>query len=83
MHRLSKRLRTPKGVEKMFLGFLSFIDHTEQQIPRPKNKTRKKAYYSEKKIRHTVKTHLMVNNQGVIIHKTKHKKGHRHDYDIY
>ena len=25
----------------------------------------------------------MVNNRGVIIHKTKHKKGHRHDYDIY
>ena len=25
----------------------------------------------------------MVNNQGVIIHKTGHKKGERHDYDIY
>ncbi len=25
----------------------------------------------------------MVNNQGIIIHKTKHKKGKRHDYDIY
>ena len=25
----------------------------------------------------------MVNNCGIIIHKTKHKKGHRHDYDIY
>ena len=67
----------------MFPGFLSFIDCTEQQIPRPKNKTRRKAYYSGKKKRHTVKTQLMVNNQGVIIHKTKHKKGHRHDYDIH
>ena len=25
----------------------------------------------------------MVNNQGLIIHKTNHKKGKRHDYDIY
>ena len=25
----------------------------------------------------------MVNNQGIIIHKTGHKKGKRHDYDIY
>ena len=25
----------------------------------------------------------MVNNHGLIIHKTKHKKGRRHDYDIY
>ena len=40
-------------------------------------------YYSGKKKRHTVKTQLMVNNHGLIIHKTKHKKGKRHDYDIY
>ena len=25
----------------------------------------------------------MVNNYGIIIHKTKHKKGHRHDYNTY
>ncbi len=25
----------------------------------------------------------MVNNQGIIIHKTDHKKGRRYDYDIY
>jgi len=25
----------------------------------------------------------MVNNRGFIIHKTGHKKGRRHDYDIY
>ena len=40
-------------------------------------------YYSGKKKRHTVKTQLMVNNKGLIIHKTGHKKGNRHDYDIY
>ena len=39
--------------------------------------------YSGKKKRHTVKTQLMVNNHGIIIHKTDHKKGRRHDYDIY
>ena len=83
MHRLSKRLRTPKEVEKCFPGFLSFTDCAEQHIPRPKNKTRRKAYYSGKKKIHAVKTQLMVNNQGIIIHKTGHKKGKRHDYDIY
>ncbi len=25
----------------------------------------------------------MVNNHGIIIHKVNHKKGRRHDYDIY
>ena len=68
----------------MFPGFLSFIDCTEQQIQsRPENKTRRKACYSGKRKRHTVKTQLMVNNQGLIIHKTGHKKGNRHDYGIY
>ena len=38
MHRLSKRLRTPEEFEKIFPGFLSFIDCTKQQIPRPENK---------------------------------------------
>ena len=83
MHRLSKRLRTPEEVEMHFPGFIAFTDCTEQQMPRPKTKTRRKTYYSGKKKRHTVKTQLMVNNQGLIIHKTGHKKGKRHDYDTY
>jgi hypothetical protein len=57
--------------------------YVEQQIPRPADKQRKKAYYSGKKKRHTVKNQLVVNNQGYIIHKANHKKGRRHDYDIY
>ena len=83
MHKTTKRLRTPEEVERHFPGFLSFTDCTEQQMPRPENKRRRKMYYSGKKKRHTVKTQLMVNNQGLIIHKTGHKKGQRHDYDIY
>jgi hypothetical protein len=80
----TKRLKTIEEVEKYFPGFLAFIDSTEQQqIPRPVDNRRRKMYYSGKKKRHTVKTQLMVNNQGIIIHKTDHKKGRRHDYDIY
>ena len=37
-------------------------------------------YYSGKKKRHVVKTQLMVNNHGLIIHKVGYKKGRRHDY---
>lgn len=83
MYKTTKRLRTPEEVERHFPGFLAFTDCTEQQIPRPKSKRRRKAYYSGKKKRHTVKTQLMVNTQGLVIHKTGHKKGRRHDYDIY
>ena len=85
IYKLTKRLQTPEEVEQCFpAGFLAFIDSTtEQQIPRPVNNRRRKAYYSGKKKRHVVKAQLMVNNSGIIIHKTANKKGCRHDYDIY
>jgi hypothetical protein len=78
-----KRLKTPEEVEKYFPGFLAFTDCTEQQIPRPIDKERRKMYYSGKKKRHIIKNQIMVNNRGYIIHKANHKKGKRHDYDVY
>ena len=83
IYNITKRLRTPDEVEKYFPGFLAFIDSTEQQIPRPKNKRKRKSYYSGKKKRHTVKNQFMVNNRGYILDKVAHKEGRRHDYDVY
>jgi hypothetical protein len=83
IHNITKRLKTPEEVEQYFPDFLTFIDSTEQQIPRSKNKRKRKAYYSGKKKRHSVKTQLVVNNFGIIIHKLGYKRGRRHDYDIY
>jgi hypothetical protein len=80
---ITKRLKTPEDVEMYFPGFLTSIDSTEQQIPRPVNKESRKMYYSGKKKRHTVKNQIMVNNRGYIIHKLGHKKERRDDYDIY
>src|SRR3954452_3951698 len=80
---ITKRLKTPEEVEQYFPGFLAFIDSTEQQIPRPVDKRRHMVYYSGKKKRHVVKTQVMVNNRGFIVHKLGYKKGRRHDYDIY
>ncbi len=82
-NRFTKRLRALEEVEKYFPGLMYFTDCTEQQIPRPRDKNRGRMIYSGKKKRHTIKTQVMVNNRGLIIHKTKHKKGKRHDYDIY
>ncbi len=81
----TKRLKTPEKVEKYFPGFpLAFIDSTEQQIPKPVDKRRRKAYYSGKKKRHTiVKNQITVNDRGYILHKATHKKGRKHDYDVY
>src|SRR4051794_25945520 len=78
IYRITKRLRTPEEVEQYFpAGFLAFIDSTEQQIPRPVYKIRRDAYYSGKKKRHTIKKQIIVNNRGIIIHKTGLKKGRR------
>lgn len=83
IYNITKRLKTPDEVERYFPGFLSFIDSTEQQIPRPVDKNRRKTFYSGKKKKHGIKSQFMVNTHGLIIHKTDHKKGSRHDYDIY
>ncbi len=83
-YNITKRLKTPEAVEKYFPGFLAFIDCTEQQIPRPVDKERRKIFYSGKKKRHTiVKNQITVNNRGYILHKVGYKKGRKHDYDVY
>jgi len=81
--RTRRRARTIDEVEENFPGFKAFIDTTEQEIPRPKNKRKRKSYYSGKKKKHTIKTQYMVNNEGLILHKTGHKSGRKHDYYIY
>jgi hypothetical protein len=67
----------------MFSGFEAFVDATEQEIPRPKNKRKRKTHYSGKKKKHAVKTQLTVNKQGLIVHKSPHAKGSTHDYALY
>ena len=80
----ARRARTIEEVELYFPGFKAFIDGTEQEIPRPKKDAKKrKTHYSGKKKRHTVKTQLTVNSNGLILHRTNHARGRRHDLDIY
>jgi hypothetical protein len=84
LYKITKRLKTKEEVEQYFPGFLAFIDTTEQPIPRPENRIRRKLYYSGKKKKHTVKNLYMINNEKIILYKTKHKQvGRRHDYKIY
>ncbi len=82
-YQITKRLKTPEEVEEYFPGFIAFTDCTEQQIPRPVDRERKKIFYSGKKKRHTIKNQITVNNRGYILHKIGYKKGRKHDYDVY
>jgi len=79
----TKRIHDLDELLKLYPEMKAFIDTTEQEIPRPKNKRRRKNYYSGKKKKHTVKTQIMVNKKGLILHKTKHRKGKQHDYDLF
>jgi hypothetical protein len=78
-----KRLQTVDEVEAVFPGFKAFLDATEQEIPRPHGKRKQKTHYSGKRKKHTVKTQLTVNKEGLIVHKTSHVKGSMHDYTLY
>jgi len=70
-------------VERYFPGFKAFVDATEQEIPRPKDATKRRTHYSGKRKMHTVKTQLTVNGDGLIVHKAPHARGRRHDLAIY
>ena len=84
LYNITRRLRTVEEVKKYFPEFKAFIDVTEQEIQRPKDKNKKRNYYSGKKKKHTVKTKYMVNKEGKILHKSRHhKKGRQHDYTVY
>lgn len=78
-----RKLETVDEIEVLFPGFKAFLDATEQEIPRPKGKRKRKTHYSGKRKKHTVKTQLTVNKQGLIVHKTAHVKGSMHDYTLY
>ncbi len=83
MHKKIRRIGNMNELLKYFPEMKAFIDATEQKIPRPKNKKRRKNYYSGKKKKHTVKTQIMTNKRGIILHKTKHVHGKTHDYELF
>lgn len=83
VHQKARRLRTLDEIKELFPGFKAFLDATEQEIPRPKNKRKRKTHYSGKKKRHTVKTQITVNKAGLIVHKTRHARGSKHDYALF
>ena len=83
IHQRAGRLGTLDDLEALFPGFKAFLDATEQEIPRPRDKAKRRTHYSGKKKRHTVKTQITVNAEGLILHKTPHARGSRHDYALF
>ena len=63
-HDKVRKLQTVDEIEAMFPGFEAFLDATEQEIPRPHSKRKRKTHYSGKRKKHTIKTQLTVNKQA-------------------
>ncbi len=78
----SKKINDIQQFQEFFPELIAITDGTEQQIPRPKNKKKRKTHYSGKKKRHTVKNQITINLKGEIIHKPPHSPGRRNDYGI-
>ena len=56
------------------------VDCTEQPIQRPTKKQRR--YYSGKKKQHTLKTEIIMNQKGKIVHISKPHAGSIHDFTV-
>ena len=69
---------------EFFPELIAITDGTEQPIPRPKNKKKRKTHYSGKKKKHTVQNQITVNlDRVIIIYKSTHSSSSHHDYKIY
>lgn len=79
----AKKATTIQELEQYFPELKAIVDTSEQQIPRPKDRHKKKTHYSGKKKRHTVKNQYTVNLSGEIIHKPPHSPGRHHDYSLF
>lgn len=59
------------------------VDATEQKIPRPEKKRTRKEYHSGKKSAFTLKTQIMTDPRGAILHVADPTPGRRHDYAYF
>ena len=78
----SKKINDVTQLLQFFPQLIAITDGTEQSIPRPKNKKKRKTHYSGKKKKHTIKNQITINLNGEIIHKPPHSSRRRNDYAI-
>lgn len=78
-----KKITNIQELQVFFPDFYAITDATEQQIPRPKDKLKRRTHYSGKKKKHTVKNQITINLKGEIIHKPSHAPGSHHDYNTF
>ena len=58
------------------------VDATEQEVPKPKDKTKRKGHYSGKKKRHTLKTQVTTSRNGLLLHVSRSVAGRVNDLTL-
>lgn len=58
------------------------IDATEQEVPKPIDKARRKGHYSGKKKRHTLKTQVTTSRSGLLVHVSRAVAGRVNDLTL-
>lgn len=84
-------LKPPKRGQGMNLAkareahpdLFAFVDATEQPIQRPSNKEEQRKHYSGKKKRHTRKTQIAVNEDGIVRDVSESVPGSVHDRTLF
>lgn len=79
----STKLNTLAELLSWFPQLRVVIDATEQPIPRPARRDRQRFYYSGKKKRHTIKTQIISNKNGIIFDTFSGVEGKRHDFRTF
>lgn len=82
--RTGRRIRTIEELLSIYPELKEvIIDATEQKIPRPKNKKRRKSHHSGKKQAFTVMTQVLTDKNSLMIHVSSPMAGRRHDVTLF
>lgn len=80
----SKRIRT---IEELLTAYPELeevlLDATEQKIPRPKNKKKRKSHHSGKKQAFTIMTQVLARKDSLTLHVSSPMAGRRHDTTLF
>ena len=82
--RRAKRIRT---IEELLTAYPDLeevlLDATEQKIPRPKNKKKRKSHHSGKKQAFTIMTQVLTRKDSLMLHVSAPMPGRRHDVALF
>lgn len=81
VQRPGKKISSLKELKEVFPDIDEIlVDATEQKVPRPKKKTSRKKHHSGKKKAFTIKTQILTDKRGMILHISDSSPGKAHDY---